>query len=148
MSDVNASTVIRYGNPVIECGSAQIRALSRQLATVVTVSGTIGPANVERITAFARRFILGDKPFVLDLSGIESITAQAATLLTTVAADCERAGVEWAVVDSEAVEVFLDCTGLASEVPVADSVPDALEYFGEVTTRRRTMLLPLLTRTA
>ncbi len=138
----------RYGNPTIDCDGAQIRAQSRQLANVVTVSGAISVANLERVTAFVRRFILAEKSFVLDFSGITAITAQATSLLAAVASDCDRAGADWALIDSDAVAGFLACTPQSVEVPVADSVPDALQYFADGTARRRSMLLPLLTRSA
>ncbi len=151
MSDSKACGVSRgtcYGNPTIDCDGAQIRAQSRQLANVVTVSGAISTANIERVTAFVRRFILAERSFVLDFSGITAITAQATSMLAAVASDCDRAGVDWALIDSDAVAGFLACTPQSVEVPVADSVPDALQYFADGVARRRSMLLPLLTRSA
>ena len=137
MAASTAGAVGRYGNPVFECAGAHVRALARQLATVVTVSGTIDAANLERVTALVRRFVLAEKSFVLDLSGIESIPAQATSLLETLADACERVGVESAVIANAAVGEFLRGTGLAAEVFVKDSVPDALQYFADATTRRR-----------
>ena len=63
-----------YGNPAVECDGAQMRALCRQLATVVTVSGEINETNVECIGDYAKRFVLMEKPFVLDLSGVSSFS--------------------------------------------------------------------------
>jgi anti-anti-sigma regulatory factor len=154
MSDIKAvngsgiTRVTRYGNPAIDCDGAQIRAQSRQVANVVTVSGAIGMANLERVTALVRRFVLTEKSFVIDLSGVTAITAQATSMLAAVSADCERAGADWAVIESDAVAGFLACTTQSVDVPVAESVADALQYFAEGTARRRNMLLPLLTRSA
>jgi len=140
--------VTRYGNPLIECAGAHIRALSRQLATVVTVSGAIDSANLDKVTAFVRQFVLAEKSFVLDLGGVEQLTEQATTLLTAVAAACERRGVQWALIPGAVVSDFLAKAGLSDEVSVAGSVPDALEHFTEATSARRTMLLSLLNKTA
>ncbi len=144
MVGMNASalsgSVLRYGNPVFECDGAWIRALSRQLATVVTVGGSINPDNLDRITAHVRRFIIEEKPFVLDLSAVDAIVAPAGQLLDTVNEACDKAGVEWAMVAGDAVTGLLGAAG-----PVVASVPDALDRFAEANRRRRTMLLPLLT---
>jgi anti-anti-sigma regulatory factor len=149
MGAVTASgAVVGYGNPIFECAGAHIRALARQLANVVTVTGTIDVANLDRVVALVRRFVLTEKSFVLDLSGIESIPAQATSLLNTLADACERAGVEWAVIAGGVAREFLFGAGLDDEVLVVDSVPDALQHFADASTRRRTMLLPLLNRTA
>ncbi len=56
-----------YGNPTFDCDGAGIRAHCRQLATVVTIVGDLDVANVDRATRYTRRFILAEKPFVLDL---------------------------------------------------------------------------------
>ena len=72
------TATFRYGNPAFDCDGAQLHAHCRQLATVVGISGAIHPNNLDRLTAYASRFILGDKPFVLDLSGVRSFTVTAA----------------------------------------------------------------------
>lgn len=131
--------VLSYGNPVLDCDGAWVRALSRQLATVVTVGGTVTAENLDRLTAQVRRFVIDEKPFVLDLSAVDSIAASPTPLLDAVSDACDKAGVEWAVVAGDAVTVLIDAAG-----PVVPSVPDALEHFAEVNMRRRTMLLPLL----
>lgn len=143
----SAGAVLRYGNPVFDCDGAWIRALSRQLATVVTVGGSVGTENIDRVTAFVNRFIPGEKPFVLDLSAVDAMSGQAARLLDAVADACENAGVEWAMVAGEAVvgAVGDAARGIAEVAwPVVASVPDALEHFAEANQRRRSMVLPLL----
>ncbi|MBI3216888.1 MAG: STAS domain-containing protein [Mycobacterium sp.] len=140
--------VVTYGNPLFECAGAHIRALSRQVATVVSVSGTIDRANLDRVTAFVRRFVLAEKSFVLDLSDIDAIAAQSASLLGAVAAACERAGVEWALIAGAPVNALLDRAEQVTDMPVIGSVPEALQYFADSAARRRSMLLPLLTKTA
>lgn len=138
--------VLRYGNPAVDCDGAWIRALSRQLATVVTVGGSVSAENCERLTAFVKRFIL-DKPFVLDLSAVDSIGVQAGQLLDAVGDACDDAGVEWAMVGGDAMAKLFGGGRSATQAavfPIAASVPDALDHFAQANLRRRTMLLPLL----
>ena len=73
-----------YGNQAVDCDGAQMRALCRQLATVVTVTGDISDANVDHISACAKRFVLTEKPFVLDLSGVNSFSTECISLLYAV----------------------------------------------------------------
>ncbi len=143
MTPMNASTlagsVLRYGNPVFDCDGAWIRALSRQLANVVTVGGSISSDNLERITAYVRRFVNDEKPFVLDLSALDVVAAPASRLLEVVGEACEKAGVEWAMVAGGGLDQLLGNTA-----PVVDSVPEALDQFAEANMRRRSMMMPLL----
>lgn len=132
-----------YGNPTFDCGRAQVHALCRQLATVVTVEGTIDETNIDRVTAFARRFVLAEKPFVLDMSLVNSFSRQCVSLLTTIDETCAHVGVEWSLVACDPVLVAVHAAGTA--VPVAESVPDALHYFADGIDERR-RLLPLLTK--
>ena len=111
MTPMNASSlsgsVLRYGNPVVDCDGAWMRALSRQLANVVTVGGSVSAENLDKLTAYVKRFIIDEKPFVLDLSAVDSIAAQADQLLDAVGEACEKAGVEWAMVAGDVVTAVL-----------------------------------------
>ncbi len=77
-----------YGNPAFDCAGAQLHAVCRQLATVVTVDGVIDDTNIERVTALALRFVLAEKAFVLDLSGVNSFSAHSVSLLSAVDESC------------------------------------------------------------
>ncbi|AFM15143.1 anti-anti-sigma regulatory factor (antagonist of anti-sigma factor) [Mycolicibacterium chubuense NBB4] len=134
-----------YGNPTFDCGGAEIRAHCRQLATVVTVRGALNDANVECATQYVRRFILAEKPFVLDLSDITSFAGEALSLLFAVDDVCAAAGVEWSMVPSRSVEQTLHDYDI--EFAGAGSVPEALNHFADAMVARR-QLLPLLTKTA
>lgn len=136
-----------YGNPAVDCDGAQMRALCRQLATVVTVSGDVNDANIDRISHYAKRFILMEKPFVLDLSGVNSFPPECISLLYAIDEDCDHAGVEWSVVASQPVVRTLRLFGERETFPVAGSVPEALHHFADSLGERR-RLLPLLTKTA
>lgn len=132
-----------YGNPTFDCAGAQIHAVCRQLATVVTVDGSIDDTNIDRVSALARRFVLAEKSFVLDLSGVTSAAGQLISMLYDVDESCYHAGVEWSVIASDAVHRVLRASGVG--FPVAGSVPEALSQFAESIDQRR-RLLPLLTK--
>lgn len=134
-----------YGNPTFECGGAEFRAHCRQLATVVTVRGDLSELNIDRATAYTHKFILAEKPFVLDLSTVTSFAAEAISLLFAIDEACTAAGVEWSMVVSRSVEQTLRDYDI--EYASSGSVPEALNHFADAMVARR-QLLPLLTKTA
>lgn len=134
-----------YGNPTFDCDGADIRAHCRQLATVVTIRGALTNSNVDRVIRYTRRFILAEKPFVLDVSGVTSFSREALSLLFTVDDACAAAGVDWSLVASRPVELALLDSGI--ELTGCGSVPEALNHFAEAMVARR-RLLPLLNKTA
>ena len=136
-----------YGNPAVDCDGAQMRALCRQLATVVTVSGDINYANIDCISDYAKRFVLMEKPFVLDMSGVNSFSAEFISLLYSLDEACPHAGVEWSVIASQPVMRTLRLSGERETFPTAGSVAEALHHFADSIGERR-RLLPLLTKTA
>lgn len=124
-----------------------MRARCRQLATVVTISGDIDAANLACVADYANRYILAEKPFVVDLTGVSSFAAEAVSWFADIDAQCVAAGIEWSVVASQPVLQALRATGEFDELPITASVPEALHHFSEgILARRR--LLPLLTKTA
>lgn len=128
--------------------TADIRACSRHLATVVAVRGAITAADIDPVTARVLRFVLPDTSFVLDLSDATSIAAEGAALLAAVDDACAVAGVEWALVSAAPVMALFDEDLRDRLLPVVDSVADALHDFADAAAARRSMLLPLLQRTA
>ena len=86
-----AMITARQGNGSFDCGGAQVRAHCRHLATVVTVRGEIDAVNVDRVSEYVRRFILGDNPVVLDMSDVSHFAGAGFSLLYTFDEDC-RAG--------------------------------------------------------
>ena len=131
-----------------DCGGAQIRAQSRHLATVVTISGALHALNIDRVGEYSRRFILADMPFVLDLTGVNSFDAPGISFLRRVDEDCRAAAVEWALVPSNAVDQLLRIGDDDAMFPVAGSLSEALHYFADAIVTRRRLLLPLLTKSA
>ncbi len=134
-------------NFAFECGSAQIRAHYRHLATVVTVHGEIDAANADRISEYIRRFTLGEHPVVLDMGDVSHFAAAGISLLYRFDADCRAAGVEWTLVPSPAVIALLSEDDEA-RLPMTRSVHQALHDLAEAIANRRRLVLPLVKRTA
>jgi ABC-type transporter Mla MlaB component len=136
-----------YGNPAFDCNGAQIRACSRQLGTVVTVTGDLNDANLAMVSQHAKRFILREKPVVLDLSAVSSATPHIVSLLCDVDDACSAAGVEWSLIASQSVSRAVRAFDDRVELPTMASVADALHHFSDAMMERR-RLLPLLTKSA
>jgi anti-anti-sigma factor len=147
--DTAASSLApRHAHLPFDCNGAAVRAQCRHLATVVTITGAVDATNVDQVTEYARRFILPDKPFVLDLAGLDNFSAQGLRLLYRIDDACSAAGLEWAVIRSQAVTQVLLIADEESSFFTAGSVHEALHYFADANTARRRLLLPLLTKSA
>lgn len=133
-----------------DCCGAQIRAHYRHLATVVTIRGEIDAVNVDRVSQYVRRFVLGNDPLVLDLSGVSDFSPAGISLLGTLDEDCWAAGVQWTLVPSPAVIEVLGDGGDEDEpmFPVARSVHEALHNLADAIVSRRQLVLPLIAKTA
>ena len=138
----------RHAHLPFDCNGAGVRAQCRSLGTVVRITGAVDSTNVDLVSEYTKRFILPDKPFVLDLSNLDSFAAQAVRLIYRIEAVCTAAGLDWSVIPSQAVNAALLVTHEESSFPVFVSVHEALHYFAAATSARRRMLLPLLTKTA
>jgi anti-anti-sigma regulatory factor len=138
----------RHAHLPFDCNGAAVRAQCRSLGTVVTITGAVDATNVDQVSEHSKRFILPDKPFVLDLSTLDPFAAQGVRLLHQIDEICTAAGLEWSVVPSQAVNTALLVTHEESSFPVFGSVHEALHYFADATSARRRLLLPLLTKTA
>lgn len=138
----------RYGNPAVDYKGAHVRAHFRHAATVVAISGRIDASNVDSVAECVNRFVLTDKPFVLDLTGVDAFTAQAIRLLSEVDERCTVAGVDWALVGSEVVKARLRARNNDLLFPIVASVAAAEHEFDDAILNRRRFLLPLLSKTA
>jgi anti-anti-sigma regulatory factor len=147
-SSTAASIAPRHAQLPFDCNGAAVRAQCRHLATVVTISGAIDANNVDQVIGYTQRFNLPDNPFVLDLSGLDSFAAPAVRLLHRVDDACRAAGLEWALIPSQAVSLTLLVTGEDTSFLTAATVHEALHYFADANTARRRLLLPLLNKTA
>ncbi|UMB71997.1 STAS domain-containing protein [Mycobacterium paraterrae] len=138
----------RHARLPFDCNGALVRAQCRHLATVVTITGSIDASNVDQVIQYAERFNLPDKPFVLDLSGLDTFGGQAVRLLYAVDEACAAAGLDWALIPSQAVSLTLLVTRGDINFPTATTVHEALQFFADATTARRRLLLPLFTKSA
>jgi anti-anti-sigma regulatory factor len=136
-----------YANTPFDCDGAQIRACSRQLATVVTVTGDLDDANLERVSQYTKRFVLREKPVVLDLGGVNSATPHVVSLLCELDDACTSAGVDWSLIASQSVTRAVRTFDDRLELPTVATVADALNQFADAMLERR-RLLPLLTKSA
>ncbi len=145
---VAAHLAPRHAHLPFDCNGALVRAQCRHLATVVTITGSVDASNVDQVIKYAQHFNLPDKPFVLDLTGVDTFGAQAVRLLYAIDDACGAAGLEWAVIPSQAVSLTLLVTHGDIDFPTAATVHEALQFFADATTTRRRLLLPLFTKTA
>ena len=128
-------------------GGAQIRAHSRQLATVVTIRGEIDAVNVDRVSAYVRRFILQKAHVVVDMTAVSHFAPAGISLLHMLDEDCRADGVEWTLVASPAV-IELSGDGDDAVFPIARSVHTALRNLADAIVSRRQLVLPLIRKTA
>ena len=135
----------RYGNPARDFKGAHVWAHCRHGATVVTVSGRVDAGNVDPITESALRAVAAGSRLVLDLTGVTAFTPRAMGLLNAVDERCLNAGVDWALVPSEAVARRLRPD---AALPVIASVAEAEHRFDDEILRRRGRLVSFLRRTA
>jgi hypothetical protein len=112
----------------------------------VAVSGRVDAGNVAPITESALRAVATGSRLVLDLTGVTAFTPRATELLTTLDGRCAAAGVDWALVPSEAVARRLRSED--APMPVIASVAEAEHRFDDEILRRRGGLLSFLRRTA
>ncbi|WP_424735854.1 STAS domain-containing protein [Mycobacterium sp.] len=134
----------RRENDTFDCGGAQIRAHCRHLATVVTIRGEVDAVNVDRVSKYIRRFILGTEPVVLDMSAMTHFSPAGISLLCMFDEACCAAGVEWTLVASPAVIEVLG-EGL---FPITRSVHEALRNLADAIVNLRQLVLPLVRKTA
>jgi anti-anti-sigma factor len=133
----------RQGNCTFDCGGAQIRAHCRSLATVVTIRGEIDAVNADRAGRYIRRFIVGQNPVVLDMSGVTHFAPAGISLLHMLDEDCGAAGAQWTLVASPPViELLGDGWDLTR------SLHEALHNLADAIVNRRQLVLPLIKKTA
>ncbi len=142
----------RQGNCTFDCGGAQIRAHCRHLATVVTIRGEIDAVNVDWVSKYIRRFIVGANPVVIDMTDMRQFAMSAISLLYAIDEDCRAAGVEWTLIASPAVTEVLDGSGHqdgnGTVFPIARSVHEALHNLADAIVSRRQLVLPLIKKSA
>ena len=137
----------RYGNSAQDADGALVRAYSRQLATVVSVSGVVDDRNLDQVISRVQRHVL-EEDFILDLGGLDAVSAECRDMVCAVERACRAAGVEWVMVAADEVVDGLDLHGDEATCAVARTVREALRFFADASGARRLVLLPLLAKTA
>ncbi|OBK23374.1 sulfate transporter [Mycobacterium asiaticum] len=135
------------GAGTLDCTGAQVRAHYRPLATVVTIRGEIDAVNVDQIGEHVRRFVLGDNPVVLDLTGVTHFSSAGIGLLCVLDEECRAAGVEWMLVGNPAISALLGEPDEA-EFPLTTSLHEALRNLADAIAWRRQLVLPLVKKSA
>jgi anti-anti-sigma factor len=114
-----------------------VRAQSRHLANVLTISGDVDASNAARVSAYATALVPVGNALLLDLSEVAFFAAQSMSVLIAVDDACHRAELPWALVASHAVDRVLRISQVDDIFPIASSVPDAMQYFLHLTCVRR-----------
>jgi anti-anti-sigma factor len=127
----------RDDNLTIDHDGVEVRAQCRHLATVLTISGDIDTRSIDRVTAYATALVPVGNALLLDLSGVTFFAAQSISVLIAVDDACHSAELPWALVTSHAVDRVLRISEDDNILPVASSVPDAMQYFVHLTRVRR-----------
>ncbi|ETW23168.1 STAS domain-containing protein [Mycobacterium gastri] len=143
-----ADPTSRRGNWTYDCAGAQIRAHRRHLATVLTIRGEIDAVNVDDVSEYLRRFILGDHPVVVDLSDVGYFSGAGLALLQMLDENCRAAGVQWSLVASPAVRQLVGDDRDDAPFPLTGSVHEALRDLADAIVSRRQLVLPLIRKTA
>ncbi len=123
---------------VVECDGAHVRAQSRSIAIVVTVSGSLRETNLEPVSRHVCRFAALDGPLIIDARHVD-IGSKAAfqRLLASFSAQCRNRNVDWALVACEHGRAL---SAQDDGIAVAATVPEALQYIARTTRDRRNLL--------
>jgi anti-anti-sigma regulatory factor len=132
----------RNDNLTIGRDGVEVWAQCRHLGTVLTISGDIDARNIDRVSAYAASLVPVGSALVLDLSGVNCCARQGLSLLIAVEDACRSADLPWALITSHAVDRVLRLSEDDDILPVASSVPDAMQYFADLARVRRQIPLP------
>jgi len=121
---------------VVECHGVQIRAQLRSVATLVQLTGRIGPANRDLVSANLRRLTRLQGPLVLDLLSSDGFDAALLQeLMRTIEDDRDAAGTELTLVIHTTLRE--SAASFDERVDVVDSVAAALSSIAERIQARR-----------
>jgi anti-anti-sigma factor len=96
-------------------------------ATVVAVNGEIDASNADPMSTDVADFISSGRPLVLDLSGVDFFGVAGFRALMKVADEFTMAGLNWALVTGDAVELVLRVAHRNYLFPRAASMDEALQ---------------------
>ena len=98
-------------------------------ATVVSATGELDASNIHHLRDFARSCLTRGPTLVLDLSHLDFLGAQGIRSLLEIADECERSGIEWALVPSHPVSRLLRICDKHARLPAVSSIDEAVERF-------------------
>jgi len=134
--EASEQTRCRY---LIDCVGAGLDVQARSLATVLAIGGEIDAANADRVADAIRRFSQLKAPLILDLSRLKFLGVAGFRALITVADEHQQAELHSSLVGGAALRrltrVFPD-----HGLPIADSVPEALQLIEQGIRSRRKFL--------
>jgi anti-anti-sigma factor len=105
-------------------------------ATVVSVTGELDASNIHHLTDYARPCLTRGTSLILDLSQLDFLGAQGIQSLFAIADECERSGVEWALVPSHPVSRLLRICDKRARLPSVGSIDQAVERVSALTRMR------------
>ena len=98
-------------------------------ATVVGATGELDASNIDHLINYVRRCLSGDRPLVLDLSQLDFLAAQGIRCLFEIADECDRNGIEWALVTGRPVLRLLRICDTDARLPAVSSIDEAVQCF-------------------
>jgi anti-anti-sigma factor len=104
-----------------------LRAQQHDEATIVAVSGDIDAWDAARISAYVGGLIATGHPLVLDVTDVDFLAVAGLRALMRIAAECVRAGLEWALVTNDAMNALWRVADRNHRLPARRSVDEALE---------------------
>lgn len=119
----------RPSSDCIDCRGASVSVETRGPTTVITVSGEIDASNADFMATVLNGFATGKGPVVVDLSGIDFVGTQGLRVLLGFDDQCRRGGVAWALVPCRIMRRLLQVFSVERQLPLADSVDDAVDPF-------------------
>lgn len=94
---------------------------------VITAHGELDASNANQLADYVARCAVHAKSVVVNLSGLEFFGTAGFAALHTINVRCAGADVRWTVVPSKAVSRLLRICDPDSTLPLATSVPDAVD---------------------
>jgi anti-anti-sigma factor len=94
---------------------------------VITAHGELDASNADQLADYVQRCAAQSKSVILNLSGLEFFGTVGFSALHTINVRCAGADVRWTVVPSKAVSRLLRICDPDNTLPLAETVPDALD---------------------
>ena len=95
--------------------------------TIVEVGGVVDAYNAERLSDYVADLASPGRPLILALYGVDFFGGDGVRALVRIAENCQRTGVRWALVPSEAVDRLLHITDRTDRLPTTASLEEALQ---------------------